>query len=266
MNFFNVYIILIVMNICEVCGKQHDGSYGTGRFCSNHCRHVHIGRQKKRHVNNLIGVNSPKEGGWKCTRCGAVFRTRKEKQQHNKKVHADFSKSAWNKGLTKETSPIVAKRTQTFKKRLAEGTITPSWAGKKHSEETKAKISVSRKKYLEEHPEMVPYKLNHKSKGESYPEKYFREWLEKEGIQFQQEFQFHLFSFDFLINEKIDLEIDGDQHFLDQRIAEHDRHRNKTVEEAGYIVKRIAWSRFQSLTVKKRAQFLHDLKTFLTIQ
>jgi hypothetical protein len=23
---------------CEYCGKEHDGSYGSGRFCSNHCK------------------------------------------------------------------------------------------------------------------------------------------------------------------------------------------------------------------------------------
>lgn len=67
-----------------------------------------------------------------------------------------------------------------------------SLAGKKrtHSEETKNKISIIRKKFLTENPDMIPYKLNHKSKGESYPEKYFREWLEKENISFEQEYQF----------------------------------------------------------------------------
>lgn len=94
-----------------------------------------------------------------------------------------------------------------------------SLAGKKrtHGKETRNKISKSRQKFLIENPDMIPYKLNHKSKGESYPEKYFREWLEKENISFKQEYQFKLYSFDFLINERIDLEIDGDQHILDKK-------------------------------------------------
>jgi len=25
------------------CSKEHDGSYGSGRFCSDHCRRVYIG-------------------------------------------------------------------------------------------------------------------------------------------------------------------------------------------------------------------------------
>ena len=45
-----------------------------------------------------------------------------------------------------------------------------------HSNETKEKISISRKKYLSEHPDQVPYLLNHYSKGESYPEKYFEKY------------------------------------------------------------------------------------------
>lgn len=31
---------------CEQCGKEHDGSYGSGRFCSNSCRQQYNGKQK----------------------------------------------------------------------------------------------------------------------------------------------------------------------------------------------------------------------------
>jgi len=30
---------------CEECGKEHDGSYGSGRFCSSHCRRVYSGKR-----------------------------------------------------------------------------------------------------------------------------------------------------------------------------------------------------------------------------
>lgn len=68
--------------------------------------------------------------------------------------------------------------------------------GKKHSEETKRKISEARKKYLNEHPDKVPFKLNHSSK-ESYPEKYFRTWLKKENLFEKQEFQIDRYTLDF---------------------------------------------------------------------
>ena len=56
-----------------------------------------------------------------------------------------------------------------------------SFKSKHHTEETKQKISNSYKKYLIEHPEKVPFKLNHSSK-KSYPEQYFEELFINEGI------------------------------------------------------------------------------------
>ena len=49
------------------------------------------------------------------------------------------------------------------------------------SEEQKQKISKSRKKYLEEHPDQVPYLLNHSSEI-SAPEQYFITLFENENI------------------------------------------------------------------------------------
>lgn len=138
-----------------------------------------------------------------------------------------------------------------------------SATGKKRTipQHVRDKISYSRKKYLEEHPDQVPYKLNHKSKGESYPEKYFREWLEKEDISFEQEYHFGVYSFDFLINNFIDLEIDGSQHYVDGRIRKSDEKRDKRAKENGFIVYRINWSRYQQLEDKEK--FLLELKQFI---
>ena len=47
------------MKICENCGNEHDGSYGSGRFCSNHCRHVSIGKQTKKHICNFQNMVGP---------------------------------------------------------------------------------------------------------------------------------------------------------------------------------------------------------------
>lgn len=140
-----------------------------------------------------------------------------------------------------------------------------SLAGKKrtHSEETKNKISIIRKKFLEENPDKIPYKINHKSRGETYPEQYFRDWLEKENIPFQQEYKFKLYSFDFLVNERVDLEIDGDQHKLDERIINHDIKRDDKSKDAGFVVYRIMWSDYQKLSHEEKKNFLNELKNFL---
>jgi len=33
------------MKTCEVCGQPHDGSYGSGRFCSKHCYKAFVGKR-----------------------------------------------------------------------------------------------------------------------------------------------------------------------------------------------------------------------------
>jgi hypothetical protein len=50
---------------------------------------------------------------------------------------------AYNKGLTKETSEGVKKAADTYKRRMSEGLISPSFLGKKHSKEAKEKLSKS---------------------------------------------------------------------------------------------------------------------------
>ena len=43
------------MNTCERCGKEHDGSYGSGRFCSKSCANArdHSDETKKKISNTL---------------------------------------------------------------------------------------------------------------------------------------------------------------------------------------------------------------------
>ena len=43
---------------CENCGKEHDGSYGSGRFCSKLCAHSFVGKSKttesKQKISNAL--------------------------------------------------------------------------------------------------------------------------------------------------------------------------------------------------------------------
>ena len=76
---------------CETCGKQHDHTYGTGRFCSQHCRCAYgktngASPKLKAHLAKLrakgkIGKKAP-YGTWKCTHCQEVFETRSQLKQH----------------------------------------------------------------------------------------------------------------------------------------------------------------------------------------
>lgn len=98
--------------------------------------------------------------------------------------------------------------------------------GRSHTEATKKLISEKRIRYLASNPDKVPYLLNHSSK-ESYPEKYFTEIFGNEGIEVVKKFRIRLYELDFCIPEKkIDIEIDGDQHYSDIKIVQSDLRRN----------------------------------------
>lgn len=61
------------------------------------------------------------------------------KAHSNKKNWFNPDYTGWSKGLTKETSESVRKISKTLKKHLEDGTVIPSFTGRKHSEETHRK-------------------------------------------------------------------------------------------------------------------------------
>lgn len=135
-----------------------------------------------------------------------------------------------------------------------------------HTEETKKKISLSRTKYLKEHPDQVPYLLNHYSKGDSYPERYFKELFEVEKIDLKHHTQIGLYQLDFYNLEcKLDIEIDGDQHHLDKRIAESDIRRTKFLESQGWKVFRVKWSDYQKLPMEERKLLVDRIRKMIII-
>jgi very-short-patch-repair endonuclease len=132
--------------------------------------------------------------------------------------------------------------------------------GRKLSDEQKKKISESRKKYLQENPEMVPYKLNHSSKI-SYPERYFLRVLR--GFIFQYKVPGTLYEIDFANQErKIAIEIDGEQHYEDRKMVDHDLKRDKILKDLGWKTIRIRWSQFQSLDKDQRKKVIDKIMTF----
>jgi very-short-patch-repair endonuclease len=131
---------------------------------------------------------------------------------------------------------------------------------RKHSEETKKKISEIRKKYLQENPDKVPYKLNHSSK-ESYPEKYFNGLFINENIKVERYYYIGLYELDFcIVDKKIDIEIDGEQHYVDERIEKSDINRNKFLENLGWTIIRIRWRDYQRQSSDDKRNYIVELK------
>lgn len=131
------------------------------------------------------------------------------------------------------------------------------------TKETRNKISESRIKYIRDNPDKAPYKLNHYSKGRSYPEQYFYDWLTKEGIAFEEQKQVSLYQLDFAFSGMIDLEIDGEQHYLDNKIVESDKRRTEYLESQGWTIIRVRWSDYQRMTPENKEQYLKYLKQSL---
>ena len=253
--------------ICENCGKEHDGSYGSGRFCSKHCRFVFIGKQTKKHVCNFNKHGKPKTapyGTWKCKKCDMIFETRRKLEDHNHEFHPIPKGSSWNKGLTKETDERLAKANAKLKARYASGEIVSPQKGKHLSAEQRTKTSASMKKFYKEHPELTPYKLHHSSK-ESYPEKYFNELFTKENIcGFKRDYYVDGYYLDFaFLDKKIDFEVDGSQHYVDPKIVEHDKVRTQHLESLGWKTFRIDWRVWQKMSNDQKHEKIEELKKLI---
>jgi very-short-patch-repair endonuclease len=130
--------------------------------------------------------------------------------------------------------------------------------GRPLTDEIKQKISSSRKKYLKENPDKVPYKLNHYSKGQSYPESYFEKWLSDNEVSFISEQQVSIYSIDFRIGD-IALEIDGEQHYVDERIVKSNFYRDDYLKSIGIETIRVRWSHYQKLSDNEKKDYLNNL-------
>lgn len=170
--------------------------------------------------------------------------------------------SVWNKGLTKQDDSRIFKFSEQLKEKYKSGELIAHQKGKSHTKEEKEKISKSRKKFLNEHPEMVPFKLNHSSKI-SYPEQYFIDLFDKEQIDLKYHKQVSRYELDFY-NENLKkyVEIDGEQHYSDYMLK-HDKERETFLLSLGWIGIRIRWSYFKSLNNEQKQNEIEKIKDFL---
>lgn len=173
----------------------------------------------------------------------------------------DGKRVIWNKGLTADNDPRVKQQSITLSNRFSNDLVSP-FKGKHHSEDNKQKLSMKRKQYLLDNPEKVPYKLNHHSK-QSYPEKYFREVFDNDDLLKTaiSEYRVKLYSLDFAFPDiKFYIEIDGEQHYKDSRIVEHDKKRNLELEKLGWKSIRIRWSEYNKKSLDEKQEFIKYIK------
>ena len=72
---------LVIMYICEKCGKVVNEKFGSGRFCSRSCANSHkVSEQTKQHISEGI----KKETLCNCQYCGKQFNTLTSKASHER--------------------------------------------------------------------------------------------------------------------------------------------------------------------------------------
>ena len=209
-----------------------------------------------------------------CKYCNKEFKSKSDYQSNrnlNKHIiHCSYNPNRTNYfckycGLEEITPSRIASHVSICKlnpnyERIISSKVESGKIGRPHSEETKNKISRHRKEYLKNNPDKVPYLLNHSSK-ESYPEKYFTEVFEKEKIEIIKKHRVGLYELDFcIIDRKIDIEVDGSQHYYDKKILESDKRRTEFLESRGWFVIRIDWSKYQKLNKEEKILFIKSLK------
>lgn len=241
------------MNICTNCNKEflkHRKSKGV--YCSQKCFREH---KKSESLTELI-----------CTFCKGKFdrvkRLVKDKEafcsvEHSNLHRYGFTSYGWKeiqkrydeglsyRGLQEEFGCVSATITKAVKRgdlitrtRSEALKLEAKKNPKKHSEETKKKISEIRIKFLQENPDKVPYLINHSSK-KSYPEEIFEKALVNSGISnYVYNFRNGIYQYDFAFPElKIDVEIDGGTH-LTEKVKKIDLRRDEWSKEQGWTVVR----------------------------
>jgi very-short-patch-repair endonuclease len=222
------------MYTCKTCGKEFEKKYSFIGHCSVHNRSDSYKKNRKKE-KILKTDETENKNIKKCKYCNLEFNS-------GLKLGGHQTWCKMNPGVN-ETKKIIAN--------LHLGSVL--------SQDHKDKISKGRKEYLNNNPGNIPYLLNHSSK-ESYPEKKFRQELEKRNIcGWKYNYPVKRYALDFAFLEKmLDVEIDGNTH-NQPSVAQKDKIRDASLSEMGWTV-----IRFTDGEIKKNINFcIEKLISFL---
>ena len=238
-------------HVCYYCGQEAHFQLKNGRWCC--CKNYQSCPElKKKNSRSLKEKNGSVLKKWN------NFGLKKWNE-----LRKNGEVSSWDKGLTKETDERVAKRAKKLKEKYKNKEIEPWSKGKHWSENDKKRISEQRKKYLNQHPEKVPYLLNHSSKM-SYPERYFKIVFLIEKIDLKYHLQIGRYQLDFYnLEKKKYVEIDGESHYVDKKTIKIDKERTQFLEKLGWKCFRIRWKDYKKLNFDERKNKIKEIKQFI---
>ena len=191
------------------CGKEHDGSYASGRFCCKSCHSSFAGKHALNRSKGFGQYSTRSEyGRWKCERCNLIFDTRAKLVEHNHQFHPSGNYQAWNKGLTKYDDIRIANGALKISETLKNGYVNGTIVSPAQTSEfwTKERREIQRQRAVER--KIGGY---HKHGGKGHRGWYKGYWCDSSwelayviyNIEHNIEFKRNTKSFQYTFNEKI---------------------------------------------------------------
>jgi very-short-patch-repair endonuclease len=207
---------------CENCDNEHDGSYGSRRFCSSKCARGFSTKRKRSLINEKIRKTiedkHPKIEK-NCEWCGNKFEVKKSKK---KQLTCSRSCSAKLRNNSPEYKEWLSEHfSKIAKKRYMEGDESIGWQIRKNQPMSK-------------------------------PERIVKKFLDEENIIFEREYKEGKYFIDFAILERqISLEIDGKQHNYPER-RKKDKEKDEFLRSRGWKIIRYPFIDYDDLEKKKK--------------
>lgn len=204
---------------------------------------------------------------YKCKYCGKIFDNKRSKGQHESYCILNPNrkrKCAWNKGKNSNTDERILKIKETRHKNFLAGKIKIK--PHKWTEEERNKMSLIRKKWLNENPDKHPWK-NRKC-NYSKPCEYLKEILKLNNISFVEEYNpkinGHYFSLDIAFPDiKFAIEVNGNQHYKkDGNLNEYYQNRHNLLKENGWKIMELHYTKCYDFNISILNK-INDLNDFL---
>jgi very-short-patch-repair endonuclease len=170
----------------------------------------------------------------------------------------------WSK-FTDDDKKIFAKKAgNSLRNNIKNGKTTPTWKGKSLPEEMKNKIRKGRVKFLIENPGQ--HGAFDKS-NKTYLENWFDEVLIKHDLynQYNIKYNYSVYPYflDFaFLDLKLDVEVDGKFHYMQEQNIEHDKKRNEYLINNGWKVFRISIDEVNKNADEIEKEFLDYLQKY----
>ena len=213
-----------------------------------------------------------------CEFCGKQCKSLNSLNQHSTRCSQNPNRKDFNKlgkyshqnfkGQTKLTNDVIARVSASLQESYESGRVVPymkgkvgHFKGKHHSEETKQKLSVVGRHNAKNH--INGWKAGNSAIPNKY-EKYTADFLSNHSISFEQEVRVlthqrgakgvaTYYQLDFLIDNKIDLELDGTGHNFD-----NDSVRDTFIGKK-YQIFRIRHNDSIDILHKELEKFIHNI-------